>query len=123
MFSLSIALVHQLNCDSKLTRMLGVAEERSQRPTTVGNEKESLLKHIEDLKEKIMQLSDDITDIKARMLQRRGDAKALENAKAAADQRLPNESERDFLIREYSQHLLLPVCILIVFRYRSDHTV
>jgi septal ring factor EnvC (AmiA/AmiB activator) len=121
MVPLSTPVVHQLNCDSKLERMLSIAEERVNRSTTVRTEKDSLLEHIKGLKGNILQLSDDITDIKARMLQRQGDAKALENAKAAADQRLPNESERDFLIREYRQHRSLSTCILIVFRYRSDH--
>ncbi|KAA8909107.1 hypothetical protein FN846DRAFT_905856 [Sphaerosporella brunnea] len=88
-----------INEKAKLEHILSVAEEKFKRPTTIAKEKRSIAKQIKELKEQISQFNDDITDIKTRMLQRAGDAKVLQDVKAAADQRLPNESEREFLIR------------------------
>jgi hypothetical protein len=84
--------------------MLDVAQERYNRPATITSEKKSLLQQINELKQKIAQHSDDIEDITQRMLQRDEQAKALAKAQTVTDQRLPNESARDFLIR---------VCLMI----------
>lgn len=79
--------------------MLRVAQDKYSRPTTVASEKKSLLQQIDDLKENIARFQADIRDVAERMLQRNEQAKALEEAKAVADHRLPHESDREYLIR------------------------
>ncbi|KAF8535817.1 SNF2 family N-terminal domain-containing protein [Trichophaea hybrida] len=84
---------------AKHSYMLDVAQERYNRPTTVASEKKYLLQQINELKQKITQYNDDIEDITQRMLQRDEQVKAMAKAKTVTDQRLPDESDREFLIR------------------------
>jgi len=83
--------------------MLSVAEERYALPQTTRLNKTSLETQIKDLKEKLAQFNDDIKDITSRMAAREAQARALlsqqKTKKSVSEHRLPNESDREFLIR------------------------
>jgi len=92
----------------KLEHILSVAEERYGLPQTTKLKKRSLEIQIKDLKGKLAGFNDDIKDITSRMAAREAQTIELlsqqKTKKSVSDHRLPNESDREFLIRAFMLH-------------------